>query len=942
MAKRRLHLEALEQRLCLAAAPAALAGTPFSLPTSGAWTNTPFVASPVFADLNGDGKDEMIVAAAGGKLIAYTVGASGTPTEYMEYDTGAVANFKETPVVLTLANGRKAIFAALGRDEGNPGTLEDGRVFGWDAQTGQILPGWPQSSGVDPNSGANGLAGVTGPLTSGDLNGDGQQELVVTSFAEFVTAYRMDGTIDWRFRAEDTIESGAVVGDLDRDGKPEVVFGSDSTASNFSPNLYTTTPYANGGYVNILNNQGSVKYRYFVGEAIWSSPSLADLYNNGDLEIVVGTGLSYDNSAGSELSPGARAAGNRLIALNYQGQVLAGWPYHTTADDSQARETVASPVFADLLGNGQLDVIETDLGGYLHVVNAAGQDLPGWAGGKQIIQPGAGLHGDDYSSAIVADVDGDGHPDIIATDHFTVTAFDRFGNVIWSIQTREPVLGTPAVGHFTGSAGLQLAFVGQQLGNPDKPDLVSLYQLPASPLSPPWPMQRDSASGVAVAQSASFETAYVQTAYATLLGRAPDAAGLQFYTSALMNNTATRTQVAGSLINSLEGQTREVNSLYTRYLKRTPDASGLAYALNFLATGGTIQDETVNMLNSPEYAADHGGTVQGILQGYYQDILGRAPDAQGLAFYLAQVQGGTPLTVLSRQILTSVEAVSDFVTPIYAAALPGVAVDPASLQAIVGDFRNNRRKEAIVTDILASGGDYAATNTLASWVRSVYRDVFYRDASAGEVALWLSNFNAGMSTQQFVQIALNSQEGRTRFITEEYQTLLGRAPDPAGLASFLNYGQRSNVLLGLVTSDEYLARNGGTVASYVQAAYRDLGDYVPAAADAASWVQKINAGQSRAVLASTLLASTAHANDVAVNDLFRYIPDESQGILRTGNGVISSGVITNPAPSLTNYATSLVQSGGEEGELVVLLTSPQYFSKSAFYKGFYRSRNIRN
>ena len=60
-------------------------------------------------------------------------------------------------------------------------------------------------------------------------------------------------------RTGDTILSGAVVGDVDRDGKPEVVFGSDTSANIF---------FNPGGFVNILNHNGSVKFRHSVGEVL--------------------------------------------------------------------------------------------------------------------------------------------------------------------------------------------------------------------------------------------------------------------------------------------------------------------------------------------------------------------------------------------------------------------------------------------------------------------------------------------------------------------------------------------------------------------------------------------------------------------------------------------------------------------------------------------------
>ena len=71
--KRSPLIEPLEDRLCMdsGAVPAMYPGSPILLPIVGPWTQTPFLGSPIFADLKGDGHQELIVEAAGGKMIAY-------------------------------------------------------------------------------------------------------------------------------------------------------------------------------------------------------------------------------------------------------------------------------------------------------------------------------------------------------------------------------------------------------------------------------------------------------------------------------------------------------------------------------------------------------------------------------------------------------------------------------------------------------------------------------------------------------------------------------------------------------------------------------------------------------------------------------------------------------------------------------------------------------
>ena len=91
--RRRVEVEALEQRLAMAAPQPV---TQFSLP-DGLWQPSPFQASPIFADLNNDGREELITAAPGSKLIAYSMSPTGGLTEFKTYQVpGTTAQIKST------------------------------------------------------------------------------------------------------------------------------------------------------------------------------------------------------------------------------------------------------------------------------------------------------------------------------------------------------------------------------------------------------------------------------------------------------------------------------------------------------------------------------------------------------------------------------------------------------------------------------------------------------------------------------------------------------------------------------------------------------------------------------------------------------------------------------------------------------------------------------
>jgi hypothetical protein len=143
-------MEELEPRLCLTG-PTVYPGSPITLP-QGSWTPTPFMSSPVFADLDNSGRDELIVPAAGGRLIAFNTDANGGIHVFQVYNTGSNADISSTPIVVTDPNGHKDVFAALSHDVNHPGTLEDGRVFGWDAVTGQLLPAGRRAQAPRPTA----------------------------------------------------------------------------------------------------------------------------------------------------------------------------------------------------------------------------------------------------------------------------------------------------------------------------------------------------------------------------------------------------------------------------------------------------------------------------------------------------------------------------------------------------------------------------------------------------------------------------------------------------------------------------------------------------------------------------------------------------------------------------------------------------------------------
>ena len=200
----------------------------------------------------------------------------------------------------------------------------------------------------------------------GDLDGDGDLDLLVGGFNGRFALLQNDGTpaapaftrVDDRYQNVDAGQYGrATLGDLDGDGDLDLITG------------------ASNGRVRLYRNVGSASEARFETEARGtptaedlafaeeigvpddvgqdSAPALADLDGDGDLDLVIGTAegalLTYQN-VGTEAAP----------AFHQAASVPAG-----------RRRTV--PVLGDLTGDGRPDLLAgTDAGGLLYWGQAGG------------------------------------------------------------------------------------------------------------------------------------------------------------------------------------------------------------------------------------------------------------------------------------------------------------------------------------------------------------------------------------------------------------------------------------------------------------------------------------------------------------------------------------------------------------------------------------------
>lgn len=123
---------------------------------------------------------------------------------------------------------------------------------------------------------------------------------------------------------------------------------------------------------------------------------------------------------------------------------------------------------------------------------------------------------------------------------------------------------------------------------------------------------------------------FVDQLYRDILHRAPDEAGLAYWTSRL-DSGDDRGEIADAIRDSDEGLGVQVNDLYLRFLNRPADPGGLAGWTNYLRDHDNI-DLAAQLLASDEYyQVQGGGTNEGFLNAVYEDVLCRSIFAEEIS-----------------------------------------------------------------------------------------------------------------------------------------------------------------------------------------------------------------------------------------------------------------------------------------------------------------------
>lgn len=138
--------------------------------------------------------------------------------------------------------------------------------------------------------------------------------------------------------------------------------------------------------------------------------------------------------------------------------------------------------------------------------------------------------------------------------------------------------------------------------------------------------------------------AFITAQYKDFLGRTPSSADVSYYGEMLDNGTKTPDWLMQYFLESREGDsmTQAIGRLYQAFYRRLPDTEGFTYWLDARRSGSWgVYRIAEQFARAPEFTRLYGNLGNAAyVDLVYENVLGRAPDADGKAYWVGQLEAG--------------------------------------------------------------------------------------------------------------------------------------------------------------------------------------------------------------------------------------------------------------------------------------------------------------
>ncbi len=398
-------------------------------------------------DVDGDGDQEIVLSSEqvyvfhhNGMELLDGDGDSQTLGVFTNFPSGYVFG----PAGVALGNLDEIAGLEMIVSESSPGKKI--HIF---TRDGSELAGWPQALTSSIGSSWNWATPAVG-----DIDGDGEPEIVVNTLNGVVFAWHADGTevrdgdsdpgTNGPFYVRDGAQwewsrSGPALADLDGDGAKEIIFGTKNDASGIKRLMALK-----------FDGTNAPGFPYQANAGITVDPCVGDLDNNGQLEIVFFDSARY------------------LYAVREDGSNYPGFPVYMGF--TAVHDWVSSPALGDMDGDGMLEIIYTPNQSGLvsrivvvdtdHSGGTSGQVLPGWP---------VTLPGSSEGSPVVGDIDGDSSPDIIhgigggdESSPYNLYAYHATGDLVdgFPITLAGPLMPSAVITDLDADSDVDIVFGG--------------------------------------------------------------------------------------------------------------------------------------------------------------------------------------------------------------------------------------------------------------------------------------------------------------------------------------------------------------------------------------------------------------------------------------------------------------------------------------------------